>query len=567
MSNYLNILLIIIPLFVSSCSNNRDEVSSVNMTNSQKNFSGDKYSHLYNSLYISLALKKSLNDEALSTFINNIDTMDDIKLFEKLSKISRDTHRFNYSQAISDRWIKIDGNSYLAYMYALSASIDNSNFDKANEYFDNFIRVSDSRDRRDYAKLVFFIIENKNRFNVVRFFEEYLKKNNNYALHINFIELLYSYNMHEKVIEHINKIGSFSDRGLTRIYANSLSAMGNKNMAISILEKYISDKVTSDRQVELELLDVYLDKGDIIFSENFISSILTKDPDNLDTLFKISTLLHDKGHHLLSEKYLSYIVVENDRVNVMRGLNDYMLGNYDESIEHFKRVRDFNYKILSHINISSSLNQLYGLDKAFAYIESTKKDYDDKDVNLNLTLHQISLLNENKMYEEVIEFCNNFLTQDPLSTNILYARAMAYENLQKIDLMEIDLKKILSIDARNANTLNALGYSLIIHTKRYEEAYNLLLEAYHYDPGNAAILDSIAWAEYKKGNYVKALDYIESSYYRDKDPEIIEHYCEILIKNKKFEKLKKVIKIELERNKNNLEFIDKLNSYHNDSIL
>ena len=567
MSNYLNILLIIIPLFVSSCSNNRDEVSSVNMTNSQKNFSGDKYSHLYNSLYISLALKKSLNDEALSTFINNIDTMDDIKLFEKLSKISRDTHRFNYSQAISDRWIKIDGNSYLAYMYALSASIDNSNFDKANEYFDNFIRVSDSRDRRDYAKLVFFIIENKNRINVVRFFEEYLKKNNNYALHINFIELLYSYNMHEKVIEHINKIGSFGDRGLTRIYANSLSSMGNKNMAISILEKYISDKVTSDRQVELELLDVYLDKGDIIFSENFISSILTKDPDNLDTLFKISTLLHDKGHHLLSEKYLSYIVIENDRVNVMRGLNDYMLGNYDESIEHFKRVRDFNYKILSHINISSSLNQLYGLDKAFAYIENTKKDYDDKDVNLNLTLHQISLLNENKMYEEVIEFCNNFLTQDPLSTNILYARAMAYENLQKIDLMEIDLKKILSIDARNANTLNALGYSLIIHTKRYEEAYNLLLEAYHYDPGNAAILDSIAWAEYKKGNYVKALDYIESSYYRDKDPEIIEHYCEILIKNKKFEKLKKVIKIELERNKNNLEFIDKLNSYHNDSIL
>ena len=152
MSNYLNILLIIIPLFVSSCSNNRDEVSSVNMPISQKNFSGDKYSHLYNSLYISLALKKSLNDEALRTFINNIDTMDDINLFEKLSKISRDTHRFNYSQAISDRWIEIDANSYLAYMYALSASIDNSNFDKANEYFDNFIRVSEPRDRREIGR-------------------------------------------------------------------------------------------------------------------------------------------------------------------------------------------------------------------------------------------------------------------------------------------------------------------------------------------------------------------------------------------------------------------------------
>lgn len=567
MSNYLNILLIIIALFVSSCSKNSDDTANMNTFVSSKNFGGDKYSHLYNSLYINLALKKSLHDEALRTFIQNIEKMDDVKLFEKLSKISRDTNRFNYSQVISERWIEIDDNSYLAYMYALSASIDNSNFDKAGKYFNDFVRVSAPRDKRDYAKLIFFIIENKNRINVVNFFEEYLEKNENYALHVNFIELLYSYNLHEKVIEHIDKVGSYGDRSLTRIYANSLGAIGNKNMAISILEKYISNKISSDRQVELELLEIYLEEKNIVFSENFISTILAKDPDNPDTLFKISTLLHDKGLHLLSEKYLSYMVIENDRVNIMRGLNDYMLGNYAESIEHFKRVRDFNYKLLSHINISSSLNQLYGLDRALEYLESVRQDYEDKNINLNLALHQISLLNENNMYEKVIEFCNKFLIEDPSLTNILYARAMAYENLEKIDLMENDLRKILSIDSKNSNTLNALGYSLIIHTKRYDEAYNLLIKAYHYDPGNAAILDSIAWVEYKKGNYTNALNYIEASYNRDKDPEIIEHYCEILIKNKQFKKLQKVIELELKRNKNNLEFINKLNSYHNDSVI
>lgn len=567
MSNYLNILLIIIALFVSSCSKNSDDTANMNTFVSSKNFGGDKYSHLYNSLYINLALKKSLHDEALRTFIQNIEKMDDVKLFEKLSKISRDTNRFNYSQIISERWIEIDDNSYLAYMYALSASIDNSNFDKAGKYFNDFVRVSAPRDKRDYAKLIFFIIENKNRINVVNFFEEYLEKNENYALHVNFIELLYSYNLHEKVIEHIDKVGTYDDRSLTRIYANSLGAIGNKNMAISILEKYISNKISSDRQVELELLEIYLEEKNIVFSENFISTILAKDPDNPDTLFKISTLLHDKGLYLLSEKYLSYMVIENDRVNIMRGLNDYMLGNYAESIEHFKRVRDFNYKLLSHINISSSLNQLYGLDRALEYLESVRQDYEDKNINLNLALHQISLLNENNMYEKVIEFCNKFLIEDPSLTNILYARAMAYENLEKIDLMENDLRKILSIDSKNSNTLNALGYSLIIHTKRYDEAYNLLIKAYHYDPGNAAILDSIAWVEYKKGNYTNALNYIEASYNRDKDPEIIEHYCEILIKNKQFKKLQKVIELELKRNKNNLEFINKLNSYHNDSVI
>ena len=130
-----------------------------------------------------------------------------------------------------------------------------------------------------------------------------------------------------------------------------------------------------------------------------------------------------------------------------------------------------------------------------------------------------------------------------------------------------NLKKILSLDKKNANTLNALGYSLVIHTQRYDEAYSLLSEAYQYDRGNAAILDSIAWAEYNKGNFKKALEYIESSYNRDKDPEIIEHYCEILIKNKQFEKLDKIINLELIRNQNNIELINKLNSYKHDAKL
>ena len=133
--------------------------------------------------------------------------------------------------------------------------------------------------------------------------------------------------------------------------------------------------------------------------------------------------------------------------------------------------------------------------------------------------------------------------------------------------MEKDLRKILKIDKKNANTLNALGYSLVIHTNRYAEAYELLLEAYQYDPGNAAILDSIAWVEYKLGNYTQALKYIESSYTRDKDPEIVEHYCEILIKNKKFDKLREVVAREIERNQNNIEFLNKLNSYKYDAKL
>ena len=148
--------------------------------------------------------------------------------------------------------------------------------------------------------------------------------------------------------------------------------------------------------------------------------------------------------------------------------------------------------------------------------------------------------------------------------NFLYARAMAYEELREIKLMEKDLTSVLYIDKKNANTLNALGYSLTVHTQRYDEAYELIHEAYLYDPGSAAILDSLGWVEYKRGNYADALKFVESSYARDKDKEIILHYCEILIKTKSYNKLKKIIHLELDRNSNDELFLRKLNLINNE---
>ena len=126
-----------------------------------------------------MALKKSLDNEALTAFIENINSMDDIKLFEKLSRISKKLYRYDDMQVIADKWIDLPDQSYLAFMYGLSAAIDNNNLDKAQTYFDGFIRVANPEDKSDYSKLIFFIIENKNRINVVNFFEKYFINNNN----------------------------------------------------------------------------------------------------------------------------------------------------------------------------------------------------------------------------------------------------------------------------------------------------------------------------------------------------------------------------------------------------
>ena len=563
MRNYLNILLIIITLFVVSCTRNTTETYQVDYETQFDENMDYKYRHLYNSLYVHIALERDLKQDALKIFVNNIEVLTDIKLYEKISKISLELYDYKNSEIIAMKWLKINPDSYSAYQFAIKSSLESSNISLADKYFKSYIEKIKPIDKNDYGKLIYSLSDNKNRFNVIEFFENYLKKNKNRSLHLSFIDLLYSYNMPSDVILHIDSIGSLNERNLIRLYADSLFLLHKNKNAKDLLENFLNSRPSSDRQVEYELLDIYLSLNDMVSAKKLIKSIFTKDPDNLENTYRISRILYENKKYNLSEKYLAAIVIESDEINILRGLNDYELGNYAESIEHYKRVNNYNLKILALTNTSSVLIKMNNVATAISFLDDQINKYLEPGIKQTFILKQISILNEYDMHEQIIELSTKHLLNNTINPNLLYARAMAYESLREIELMEDDLSAVLKIDQKNANTLNALGYSLAIHTKRYDEAYKLIYEAYLYDPGSAAILDSLAWVEYKRGNYIDALKFAEASYIRDKDKEIVLHYCEILIKNKSYNKLRKIIQIELERNPDEKIFIEKLNIMNN----
>ena len=563
MRNYLNILLIIITLFVVSCTRNTTETYQADYETQFDQNMDYKYRHLYNSLYVYIALERDLKQDALRMFVDNIEVLTDIKLYEKISKISLELYDYKNSEIIAMKWLKINPDSYSAYQFAIKSSLESSNISLADKYFKSYIEKIKPIDKNDYGKLIYSLSDNKNRFNVIEFFENYLKKNKNRSLHLSFIDLLYSYNMPSDVILHIDSIGSLNERNLVRLYADSLFLLHKNKNAKDLLENFLNNRPSSDRQVEYELLDIYLSLNDMVSAKKLIKSIFTKDPDNLENTYRISRILYENKKYNLSEKYLAAIVIESDEINLLRGLNDYELGNYAESIEHYKRVNNYNLKILALTNTSSVLIKMNNVATAISFLDDQINKYLEPGIKQTFILKQISILNEYDMHEQIIELSTKHLLNNTMNPNLLYARAMAYESLREIELMEDDLSAVLKIDQKNANTLNALGYSLAIHTKRYDEAYKLIYEAYLYDPGSAAILDSLAWVEYKRGNYIDALNFAEASYIRDKDKEIVLHYCEILIKNKSYNKLRKIIQIELERNPDEKIFIEKLNIMNN----
>ena len=141
---------------------------------------------------------------------------------------------------------------------------------------------------------------------------------------------------------------------------------------------------------------------------------------------------------------------------------------------------------------------------------------------------EAELLGEIDEKELAVEVYSEALDLFPESVSLLYGRAMTFEVLGDIAGMENDLRTILVFKPNNATTLNALGYTLTVHTERYEEAANLIEKALQLSPGEPAILDSLGWVYFKLGRFLQAADLLKEAYARFPDAEVAAHLGEVL---------------------------------------
>jgi len=141
---------------------------------------------------------------------------------------------------------------------------------------------------------------------------------------------------------------------------------------------------------------------------------------------------------------------------------------------------------------------------------------------------QANLFEERDLIDRALATYDQALSIFTDSLALQYARAMTHEQRGDIAKAEQDLRAIIARDPNNATTLNALGYTLTVHTTRYQEAAELIEKANEITPGEAAILDSLGWVYFKLQRYNDAEAYLRQAYRLLPDPEVAAHLGETL---------------------------------------
>jgi tetratricopeptide (TPR) repeat protein len=89
---------------------------------------------------------------------------------------------------------------------------------------------------------------------------------------------------------------------------------------------------------------------------------------------------------------------------------------------------------------------------------------------------------------------------------------------------EAELRQVVTLEPKNAEALNYLGYSLADRDLKLDEAADLIERALALEPWNGAFLDSLGWARFQAGEFEKAREPLERAAREfPRDATVLEH--------------------------------------------
>ena len=324
--------------------------------------------------------------------------------------------------------------------------------------------------------------------------------------------------------------------------ANLLSDLNQKQAAQAFLSEQLA--INPD-QPRLRLLLARLLFEAQAFSDARVQYQILHEirPEDGEILFALAMLSIEQADFAQARLHLGRLVRTDQRVNQAQyylGLVAEKTGDVALALREFAKV-DGGYEYLSaQGRIVELISVNRSLEDARSYL--AKKKLAHNGLRSQFDLIEGQLLSRVDAEDALFEHLDEAIEAQAGDIPLLYFRAMSGQKYDRLDILERDLKQVLTLDPGNADAMNALGYTLADQTDRYDEAYVLIEKALRLKPEEPAFIDSMGWVLYRLNRYEEAIDYLEQAFERFPNDEVAAHLGEVLWQSGKTRRAKRVWK-------------------------
>ncbi len=284
-----------------------------------------------------------------------------------------------------------------------------------------------------------------------------------------------------------------------------------------------------DADLRLAYARLLVDLDDFAGARAEYRTLLETQPDNGQVVYSLA-LLALEANQLDEARVFFEKLVELDfqtqQAYYYLGAIAEEQGDRSRALDWYQKVEPGDHWIEVQIRIARLEVQADDIETARERLRKLRLAHPSQAQRLFLV--EGELLTQLGRHEEAYELYSRYLETQPDDAEILYARALTAESLDRLDVAERDFRRVLQQDPNNARTLNALGYTLADRTDRYEEALVYVQKAFNQTPDDPAVIDSMGWVLYRLGRLEEAREHLQKAFDMTGDGEIGAHLGEVM---------------------------------------
>jgi tetratricopeptide (TPR) repeat protein len=199
---------------------------------------------------------------------------------------------------------------------------------------------------------------------------------------------------------------------------------------------------------------------------------------------------------------------------------------WPQAVQWYDGISDGEHLLPARMRTANAIAKQGKLDEARAFLKRVAADNPEDEAQLTVT--EAQLLREAHRNQDAFQLLGEALRKEPDQPELLYDYALTAEKLERFDVLESNLKKLIQVRPDHAHAYNALGYSWAERNMRLPEAKKLIEKALELSPDDAFIIDSLGWVLYREGDLKGAAEQLRRAYSGRPDADIGAHLGEVL---------------------------------------
>jgi len=487
---------------------------------------------LYLLMAAELAGQRNQYDLALDAYLQAAKRVDDPRIAERAVKIGlflKDEKRTQEALAI---WLDKDGKNLSARKFALLIAIKNANQEVAVANIKALLNEDPAGFEAGLLELV-KLFEKEGRVKFTLDALNQVASQNPEQPNLLFVQAVLASMLPDLALaqEKITRVLELQpDWNRAIIFQAQLAGrLGEMSQAKRYLEKAIK-LAPEDIVLKRMLVEVLVNSDALDDAVRLSQTILEQKPDDPETLMSLALIYLQQNQLDKGEVYLEKLVLNpdwDDQAVFYLGKLQQQRKQFDKALAWFDRVIEGRFAFEANMSAVAILLNSNRMDEAQQRLLKMEERFPEQ--HLRILMLKAEILNQQGNHQAAFNELSVALKEMPDNPDILYTRALIAEKLNKLDVLEADLIKVLEKNPEDVRALNALGYTLADRTNRYEDADHYLQRALQLQPDEPVVIDSFGWLLYKKGMADRALPYLKRAYEKQPETEIAAHVIEVLL--------------------------------------